>query len=164
MAIGGWLGRRPASSRVAPVPMSSRSSSIQSSSPSGRVPNDQLWKQLSARKDEWAKNDIQAIYQAGDCYAPGLIAQAVFEGHRIAREFESSNPQRPQPWIRERQVWGHETYSKDLGSRSDWLTVLPVVPRIAQAAGPAGILFEVEKSRRNGHLFCQRRLRLIPET
>lgn len=79
---------------------------------SARIPNDSLWRELSKRKDEWEKHEIQAIYQAGDCFAPGLIAQAVFEGHRIAREFESSNPQRPQPWIRERQVWGHETYPK----------------------------------------------------
>jgi len=62
--------------------------------------------------DEWEQHEIQAIYHAGDCFAPGLIAQAIFEGHRIAREFESANPQRPQPWIRERQAWGHETYPK----------------------------------------------------
>jgi len=79
---------------------------------SARVPNDSLWRELSRRKDEWEKREIQAIYQAGDCFAPGLIAQAVFEGHRIAREFESPNPQRAQPWIRERQVWGHETFPK----------------------------------------------------
>ncbi|HTI66647.1 MAG TPA: FAD-dependent oxidoreductase [Caulobacteraceae bacterium] len=77
-----------------------------------RKANDSLAKELKARKPEWAKNDILGIYQAGDCYAPGLIAGAVFEGHRIAREFESANPQRPQPWIRERQIWGQETYPK----------------------------------------------------
>ncbi|MBN9290580.1 MAG: FAD-dependent oxidoreductase, partial [Hyphomicrobium denitrificans] len=77
-----------------------------------RVPNDSLYREIAKRKDEWEKREIQAVYQAGDCFAPGLIAQAVFEGHRIAREFESSNPQRAQPWIRERQVWGHETYPK----------------------------------------------------
>ncbi|MCP4316433.1 MAG: FAD-dependent oxidoreductase [Hyphomicrobiales bacterium] len=78
----------------------------------GRIPNSELCKELKARKSEWADNDIGGIYQAGDCYAPGLIADAIFEGHRIAREFESSNPQHPQPWIRERQIWGHETYPK----------------------------------------------------
>ena len=61
----------------------------------GRVPNDSIAKELLRRKDEWAKHDVQAVYQAGDCYAPQLIAGAVFEGHRIAREFESPNPQRP---------------------------------------------------------------------
>lgn len=78
----------------------------------GRIPNCELFKELKARKGEWADNEIGGIYQAGDCYAPGLIADAIFEGHRIAREFESSNPQLPQPWIRERQIWGHDTYPK----------------------------------------------------
>jgi dimethylamine/trimethylamine dehydrogenase len=78
----------------------------------GRVPDDKLFRELKARKSEWAENDITGIYAAGDCYAPGLLADAIFSGHRIAREFESSNPQHAQPWIRERQVWGHETYPK----------------------------------------------------
>ncbi|MFQ5775899.1 MAG: FAD-dependent oxidoreductase [Kiloniellaceae bacterium] len=79
---------------------------------SGRVPNAGLYRELKKRKSEWADNEIQGIYQAGDCYAPRLIADAVFDGHRIAREFESPNPQFAQPWVRERQIWGHETYPK----------------------------------------------------
>ncbi|VAV99993.1 Histamine dehydrogenase [hydrothermal vent metagenome] len=82
----------------------------------GRVPNDGLFRELKSRKSEWAGNDITGIYAAGDCYAPGLLADAIFSGHRIAREFESANPQLAQPWIRERQVWGHETYPK-IGDR-----------------------------------------------
>jgi dimethylamine/trimethylamine dehydrogenase len=78
----------------------------------GRVPDDKLFRELKARKSEWAENDITGVYAAGDCYAPGLLADAIFSGHRIAREFESSNPQHAQPWIRERQIWGHETYPK----------------------------------------------------
>jgi dimethylamine/trimethylamine dehydrogenase len=64
------------------------------------------------RKDEWEENEIEAIYRAGDCYAPRLLPDAMFDGHRIAREFESANPQRPLPIIRERQIWGHETFPK----------------------------------------------------
>ncbi len=79
---------------------------------SGRVPNAELYRELKSRKSEWAENEIQGIYQAGDCYAPRLLADAVFDGHRIAREFESPNPQFAQPWIRERQIWGHETFPK----------------------------------------------------
>ena len=79
---------------------------------SGRVPNAELYRELKKRKSEWAENEIQGIYQAGDCYAPRLMADAVFDGHRIAREFESPNPQFAQPWIRERQIWGHDTYPK----------------------------------------------------
>ncbi len=78
----------------------------------GRVPNAELFRELKRRKSEWEENEIRGIYQSGDCYAPRLIADAIFDGHRIAREFESSNPQIPQPWIRERQIWGHETFPK----------------------------------------------------
>jgi len=37
---------------------------------------------------------------------------AIFDGHRLAREFDSPHPQYPLPFIRERQVWGHETFPK----------------------------------------------------
>ena len=40
------------------------------------------------------------------------IADAIFDGHRLAREFECDNPQFALPYIRERQVWGHETFPK----------------------------------------------------
>jgi dimethylamine/trimethylamine dehydrogenase len=78
----------------------------------GRIANDKLFRELKARKNEWTENEIAGIYAAGDCYAPALLADAIFSGHRIAREFESSNPQLAQPWVRERQVWGHETFPK----------------------------------------------------
>ena len=75
-----------------------------------RLSNSALFTELKARKDEWAAEEIDAIFHIGDCYAPRMIADAVFDGHRIAREFESENPQYPLPWIRERQIWGGETY------------------------------------------------------
>ena len=78
----------------------------------GRVPNNELYRDLRSRKKEWGSNDISGIYQAGDCFAPRLLADAIFDGHRIARELESSNPQYAQPWIRERQIWGTETFPK----------------------------------------------------
>jgi dimethylamine/trimethylamine dehydrogenase len=77
-----------------------------------RVPQDKLFRELKVRKSEWEENDIQGVYAAGDCYAPGILADAIFSGHRIAREFEAKNPQLAQPWIRERQIWGHETFPK----------------------------------------------------
>ena len=77
-----------------------------------RLSNDGLFRELKARKAEWEKNEIQAVYLSGDAYAPRYIADAVFEGHRIAREFESPNPQRPMPYIRERQIWGQENMPK----------------------------------------------------
>ncbi|MCZ6720843.1 MAG: FAD-dependent oxidoreductase [Proteobacteria bacterium] len=80
-----------------------------------RLSQNGLFKELKARRDEWAANDIQAVYQVGDCQAPRLIADCVFEGHRLAREFESDDPQHPLPWIRERQIWGHEAFPKLAG-------------------------------------------------
>ncbi|MBT7950051.1 MAG: FAD-dependent oxidoreductase [Gammaproteobacteria bacterium] len=77
-----------------------------------RQANDSLYKEVKALNSKWEENEIQGVYQAGDCYAPQIIAQAIFEGHRIAREFESSDPRWAQPWIRERQIWGAETYPK----------------------------------------------------
>ena len=48
--------------------------------------------------------------RAGDCLAPRYIADAVFDGHRIAREMESPNPERPLSIIRERRIWGQDAY------------------------------------------------------
>lgn len=77
-----------------------------------RKSNNELYDELIKRRDEWEKNEIEAIYRAGDCYAPRFLPDAIFDGHRIGRELESANPQRPLPIIRERQIWGHETFPK----------------------------------------------------
>jgi dimethylamine/trimethylamine dehydrogenase len=74
-----------------------------------RVPNSDLFAELKRRKAEWAENDIQDIFRVGDCYTPRQITNAIFDGHRLAREFDSPHPQYPLPWIRERQLWGAET-------------------------------------------------------
>ncbi len=77
-----------------------------------RVPNCELYNGLKARKADWQKEGIQAVYRTGDCYAPRLIPETIFDAHRLAREFESEDPQHPLPFIRERQIWGQETYPK----------------------------------------------------
>jgi dimethylamine/trimethylamine dehydrogenase len=77
-----------------------------------RKSNTALFTELKSRKSEWADNEIQAVYHVGDCHTPRFIQLSVFEGHRLAREFESKNPQYPQPFIREQQIWGGETYPK----------------------------------------------------
>ena len=77
-----------------------------------RIPNNALFAQLAARRAEWAPNDIVDVYRIGDCHAPRQVMNAIFDGHRLAREFDSPHPQRPLPFIRERQIWGAETYPK----------------------------------------------------
>ena len=72
----------------------------------GRHSDCDLYDGLKARKDEWADNDIKGVYLIGDAWAPKLMADATFEGHRLAREIESDDPQHPKPYIREVAVWG----------------------------------------------------------
>ncbi|WP_292385952.1 FAD-dependent oxidoreductase [Mesorhizobium sp.] len=45
-----------------------------------REPNDRLWHDLSDA-------GLQSLCRVGDCSAPGIIAQAVYDGHRHGRQF-----------------------------------------------------------------------------
>jgi dimethylamine/trimethylamine dehydrogenase len=48
-----------------------------------------------------------------------LIADATFDGHRIAREIEDANPQLPLPFKREASVWG-SAYLPGGEHRQEW--------------------------------------------
>lgn len=52
-----------------------------------RLPNDGLYRRL---KDEQRKSNLESLRVIGDAEAPHIIAQAVFSGHRAAREFEET--------------------------------------------------------------------------
>jgi dimethylamine/trimethylamine dehydrogenase len=71
-----------------------------------RRSNEALFRAL---KDEIGLDALQGegvtgLYRIGDCEAPRLIADAVFSGHRLAREIDSENPEIPLPFKRERHV------------------------------------------------------------
>ncbi|WP_017462176.1 FAD-dependent oxidoreductase [Dyella ginsengisoli] len=51
-----------------------------------RLPNDALYQQLLEREADWTDAGIQSVRNIGDSDAPGLIAHAVYAGHRYARE------------------------------------------------------------------------------
>ena len=51
-----------------------------------RLPNDALFQALREREPEWQDAGIQRIDCIGDALAPGLIAHAVYAGHRYAQE------------------------------------------------------------------------------
>lgn len=72
----------------------------------GRKSNDSLYRELKARKDEWAANDVEDVWVIGDAEAPRIIADATFDGHRLAREIEDEDPQHQKPFKREQKVWG----------------------------------------------------------
>ena len=54
-----------------------------------RLPDDALYQGLLTRESEWQAAGIAQVSCIGDALAPGLIAHAVYAGHRFAREFEA---------------------------------------------------------------------------
>ena len=80
-----------------------------------RRSDDALYRELRARTAECAAHGLKAVLRIGDCRTPRLIQQAVFDAHRLAREFESADPMKPQPFIRERHIWGQESMPESAG-------------------------------------------------
>jgi dimethylamine/trimethylamine dehydrogenase len=71
-----------------------------------RLSNSALQDELLADPAALEKEGIEAVYGIGDCVAPRLIVENIFDGHRLAREIDAPNPEVPLPYIRERQVFG----------------------------------------------------------
>jgi dimethylamine/trimethylamine dehydrogenase len=67
-----------------------------------RVSDTALYDALYADPAALAANGIDAVYRIGDCVAPRLIADVIFDGHRLAREIDQPDPQTPRPARRER--------------------------------------------------------------
>jgi dimethylamine/trimethylamine dehydrogenase len=57
-----------------------------------RLPHDALYQELLLREPEWRAAGIKTVQCAGDALAPGLIAHAVYAGHRYAREMDEPPP------------------------------------------------------------------------
>jgi dimethylamine/trimethylamine dehydrogenase len=69
-----------------------------------RRSDDALYHQLAADPAALEAAGVEALYRIGDCVAPRLIADAIFDGHRLAREIDSDDPSRPLPYLRERPL------------------------------------------------------------
>jgi dimethylamine/trimethylamine dehydrogenase len=71
-----------------------------------RRSNEALFRELkdSVGIDTLKAEGITGLYRIGDCEAPRLTADAVFSGHRLAREIDTDNPETPLPFKRERRV------------------------------------------------------------
>jgi dimethylamine/trimethylamine dehydrogenase len=67
-----------------------------------RCSDDALYHELQAHPDALAAEGIEAVYRVGDCVAPRLIADAIFDGHRLGREIDSPDPAVALPYARER--------------------------------------------------------------
>ena len=55
-----------------------------------RLPNDTLHAAALSRRAEWEAAGVQRVECIGDALAPGLIAHAVYAGHRYAQEFDTA--------------------------------------------------------------------------
>ena len=71
-----------------------------------RLSDDALYLDLTADPDALAEAGIDAVYRVGDCVAPRLIADAIFDGHRLAREIDGPDPAVALPYLRERPLIG----------------------------------------------------------
>ncbi|WP_374307002.1 FAD-dependent oxidoreductase [Dongia sp.] len=56
-----------------------------------RLPEEALYHALMANPDALKDAGIKSVTRIGDCLAPGLIAYAVYAGHRYARELDTND-------------------------------------------------------------------------
>ena len=73
-----------------------------------RQPDDGLFRTLRAQTDKTEVAALSSITAIGDCLAPGLIVDAIYAGHRFAREFQEP-PAGDVRFRRERVVLGGTT-------------------------------------------------------
>jgi dimethylamine/trimethylamine dehydrogenase len=59
-----------------------------------RLSDDSLYHELDALRG--------SVFRIGDCVAPRLLADVVFDGHRLAREIDGADPEVALPFLRER--------------------------------------------------------------
>jgi dimethylamine/trimethylamine dehydrogenase len=69
-----------------------------------RLSNEALYLELARDREALRSEGISALYRIGDCVAPRVVAEAAFDGHRLAREIDSDDPATPLPYRRERIV------------------------------------------------------------
>lgn len=74
-----------------------------------RVSRVSLYEELLSDPRRLERHGISMVYRVGDCVAPRLLADAVFDAHRLAREIEADEPAVPLPYLREEPVPGLAT-------------------------------------------------------
>jgi dimethylamine/trimethylamine dehydrogenase len=77
-----------------------------------------MYRGLTQMRDQWPENEISAVHRIGDCVRPHFIADAIFSGHRLAREIDSPNPAKQLPFVRERRIIDATEADYELGARA----------------------------------------------
>jgi dimethylamine/trimethylamine dehydrogenase len=67
---------------------------------------DALYHELASDEAALTAAGISGLYRIGDAVAPRMISEAIFDGHRLAREIDGNDPARPAPYRRERADLG----------------------------------------------------------
>ncbi len=57
-----------------------------------QVSQDTLYRELAGDEAALAAAGIGGLYRIGDAVAPRMISEAIFDGHRLAREIDENNP------------------------------------------------------------------------
>jgi dimethylamine/trimethylamine dehydrogenase len=69
-----------------------------------QVSDDALYRELVGDPAGLEASGIEAVYRIGDCVAPRMISEAIFDGHRLAREIDGEDPSIALPFDRERNL------------------------------------------------------------
>jgi dimethylamine/trimethylamine dehydrogenase len=67
-----------------------------------QAPQNTLYAELASEPPKLAAAGISGLYCIGDAVAPRMISEAIFDGHRLAREIDQEDPAQPFPYQRER--------------------------------------------------------------
>jgi dimethylamine/trimethylamine dehydrogenase len=69
-----------------------------------RLSRDGLVRVLADDEAALREAGIVGVHATGDCVAPRWLVDAIFDGHRLGREIDSGDPDRPLPYRRERPL------------------------------------------------------------
>ncbi len=67
---------------------------------------DSLYTELAGDGPALAAAGISGLYRIGDAVSPRMISEAIFDGHRLAREIDAEDPAQPAQYRRERAELG----------------------------------------------------------
>jgi len=68
------------------------------------VPRDGIHRELVSDPDALKAAGIESVHLIGDAQSPRWISEAVFDGHRVARELDGPDPAFPAPILRDQPV------------------------------------------------------------
>jgi len=71
-----------------------------------RISDDHIYRELMSDREILAREGITGVFRIGDCVVPRLLADAIFDGHRLGREIDTDDPATALPFIRENRIIG----------------------------------------------------------